>query len=80
MLLCFSDVADKKRKIADSFRNSSYESKLSKVVKLIAAWVIDVFKDVLKRVKKKTNFFFAMIYLCLWKRHPNLQASVAKIV
>ena len=50
-------MADKKRKIADSFRNSSYENKLSKVVKLIAEWVInDIFKDVLKREKNDKLF------------------------
>ena len=50
-------MADKKRKIADSFRNSSYENKLSKVVKLIAEWVIkDIFKDVLKLEKNDKLF------------------------
>ena len=38
-------MADKKRKKSNSFRNASYENKLSKVVKSIEAWVIDVLKS-----------------------------------
>ena len=41
MRSCFSDMADKKRKIANSFRNTRYETKLSEVVKSIENWVMD---------------------------------------
>ena len=30
-LSCFSDMVDKKRKIVDHFRNTSYENKISKI-------------------------------------------------
>ena len=32
MLSCYSDMVDEKRKIRNYFQNTSYESKLSKVV------------------------------------------------
>ena len=35
LLSCFSDMADKKRKIANPFQNASYDNKFSKVVKSI---------------------------------------------
>ena len=28
---CFSDMVDKKRKVVDHFRNTSYEKKISKI-------------------------------------------------
>lgn len=37
-------MADKKRKIANSSENTSYENKFSKVVKLIESCVMDVVK------------------------------------
>ena len=37
-------MVDKKRKIANSSENTSYESKFSKVVKLIESCVVDVVK------------------------------------
>ena len=37
-------MADKKRKIANSSENTSYENKLSKIVKLIESCVMDVVK------------------------------------
>ena len=40
MLPSFSNIVDKKRKIANSFLNASYESKLSKVVKSIKMLVM----------------------------------------
>ena len=40
-MLCFSEMADKKRKILKSSRNKSYENKFSKVVKSIERWVMD---------------------------------------
>ena len=42
VLSCFSDIADKKKKIAYSFRNTSYINKLSEVVKLTEGSVMDV--------------------------------------
>ena len=50
-------MGDKKRKIENSFRNTNYENKLSKIVKLIERQTMDV----LKCEKIKTKFFFAMI-------------------
>ena len=44
VLSCLSDMAHKKRKIANSFRNISYENKLPKVVKLNKRWVMDASK------------------------------------
>ena len=35
VLSFFSGMVDKKRKIANSFRNTSYKNKLSKVVQLV---------------------------------------------
>ena len=49
----FSEIVDKKRKIANYFRNASYENKLSEVVKLIAKWVVHV----IKLWKKDQNAF-----------------------
>ena len=39
-----SSFSDKKRKIANSFRNTSYENKLSKVVKLTEIWIMNALK------------------------------------
>ena len=41
---CFSDMADKKRRKVNSFRNTNYGNQLSKVVKLIKKWVMDALK------------------------------------
>ena len=41
---CFSDMADKKRRKVNSFRNTNYGNQLSKVVKLITKWVMDALK------------------------------------
>ena len=41
---CFSDIADKKRRKVNSFRNTNYGNQLSKVVKLIKKWVMDALK------------------------------------
>ena len=49
----FSEIVDKKRKIANYFRNASYENKLSEVVKLIAKWIVHV----IKLWKKDQNAF-----------------------
>ena len=38
VLSCFLDMIDKKRKKANSFRNTSYENKFSKVVKPIETY------------------------------------------
>ena len=56
VLSCFSDMADEERKIVNSFGNSSYGKKLSKVVKLIDRWVVDVLKR-----EEMAKFLFAMI-------------------
>ena len=51
-------MANKKRKIANSFRNTSYEHKLSAVVKSIQRWVMDV----LKRGKNEKVLISEMIW------------------
>ena len=58
MLFCFSDMTDKKRKIAKSFRDTNYENELSKVVPAIR----EMGNGIVKR-EKMTKFFFVMIYL-----------------
>ena len=51
IVLCrFSDIADKKRKIANSFWTTNSENMFSKVAKPIEMWVIDALKR-LKNVK-----------------------------
>ena len=42
VLSCLSGMADKN--IANSFLNTSYKNKLSKLIKSIERWVIDVLK------------------------------------
>ena len=49
-------MADEERKIVNSFGNSSYGKKLSKVVKLIDRWVLDVLKR-----EEMAKFLFGMI-------------------
>ena len=46
VLSCLFDITDKKRKIANTFQNKSYENKLSKVVKPIERQVINALKDI----------------------------------
>ena len=43
-LSCFPDLADKRKKIGNCFRNTSYQKRLSKVVKSIERWVMDALK------------------------------------
>ena len=44
VLSCFSDMADKKRKITNSFQNVSYESKLSKIDRGVGIGCLKVWK------------------------------------
>ena len=44
--MVFSDVTDKKRERAIFFANTSYGNGLSKVVKSIVRWAMDVFLKV----------------------------------
>ena len=53
VLSCLPDLTDKKRRIENSFRTTSYKNKLSKIVKLIERWVMDT----LKREKDNENVF-----------------------
>ena len=55
ILLYLFDMADKLRKKA-TFRNTVYESKLSKVIKPIAKWVK---KEKKKKNKKKVKCFYS---------------------
>ena len=43
-LSCFPELADKRKKIGNCFRNTSYQKRLSKVVKSIERWVMDALK------------------------------------
>ena len=54
VLFSFSDMADKKKKIANSFWKTSNENKLSKVVKSIERWVMDTWKREKKKSKDET--------------------------
>ena len=46
VLPCFSDMAVKERKIANSsFRKTSHENKFSEVVKLVERWVTKVYLE-----------------------------------
>ena len=56
MVVLLSDTADKKRKMENSFRNTSYEKKLFKV-KSIKRWVMNA----IKRKKKNEMIFHCSI-------------------
>ena len=56
VLSCFSDMADRKRKIANSFQNASHENKFSKVVKSVQIWMMDG----VKCEKEHAKFFIAI--------------------
>ena len=57
VLSCLPETANKKRKIGNSFRNTCYENKLSKVVNSIERWLMDAssryFKKASLQHKKK---------------------------
>ena len=54
-----SDLADGKSEIVNSFPNTSYENKLSKVVKLIKKWLTDALKR--QKENDKVFYFISMI-------------------
>ena len=59
MLSCFSNMANKKRKMTSSSWNTSCGNKHSKVAKSVEGWIIEA----LRREEKLTKFFFTNILL-----------------
>ena len=61
VLSCLSDMADKTRKVVNSFPNASYKDKLSKVIKSIDSSVINA----VKRKKQNEKFFKDKLFIAM---------------
>ena len=66
VLFYFSDMAEKISKIANSFRKTSYESKLSKTVKCIDKWIVDPLKYEKRKNRKEKGKAFLNNDVAQW--------------